>query len=502
MDDYINNIPSDLGIYLEIALGIVILLFLLVGLLKNWKFSLIQIILFIVALISVKAICDNIYVSNAEIRSFIDEYAKEIAKGLESVNDEIININSQIGTKLPSLDEAFINSSYIGLAYSLIAAIASIAYSLIALIISFIFALIIYLIIRHFIQDNPKYKNIANRFWYKALGMIPNFILGLMFVSLVLSPIYITRNIALSSIKYPGTILTVIKEDFKEELVKIDEIKVKVDDYQVLIKDYQTKMKSIDNDIKEVDLKLTSADKDINTVYEIFNDEYLNKANTIKSNYKSKLNEVDSTKCEVFINGYFESKTEFDKNYDSYKNMKNQYNTTINEYNDAKKQMETYSTKLQEAHVALNKFNLEYINNEILKIEKYETNIKNILPDLKVLGFLVIDTGMFKVKVDGNEYSLQGSYNDLFKYIDDYINNAIMTAKEKSSQLLKQYDEEIKKVDDEVNKYKDQIDEKLNNFDSNKIIKEVDDNLSKFDKYKNESTTIKENIDYWYNKTK
>ena len=502
MDDVINNIPSGLGLYLEIGFGIVILLFLLFGLLKNWKFSLIQIVLFIVALISVKAICDNIYVSNPEIKSLVDQYAKEIAKGLEDANNEIGKINSQTGTNLPNLDGNVINSSYIGLAYSLIAAIASIGYALIALIISFILALVIYLIIRHFIKENPKYKNVCNKFWYKAIGMAPNLILGLMFVSLVLSPIYISKNIALNSIKYPGNVLAIVQNDFKDELNKVEEIKDKVSDYKSLIKNYQDQMDSIDYDIKKVDSKLTTADSEIKTVYEVFSGDYLNKANIINSNYKNKLSDIELKECEEFINGYFNTKSEFDKNYNSYTSMKNEFNNTLNEYNNAKSQMETYKSKLQEADTALNKFNLEYIRNEISKIEKYETTIENVLPNLKVLGFLVIDCGMYKVKVDGVEYSLQGSYNDLYNYIDNYISNAILVAKEKSIELLKNYDEQIAKVDAEIKKYQSEIEEKLNNFDSNKIIKEVDENLSKFNEYKDKTDDIKQNIDKWYNKVK
>lgn len=125
-EDIASKIPSNLGVYLEIGIGIIILLFIGFGLLKNWKFSLIQIVLFIIALVSVKAICDNIYVSNEGLRNTVDQVAQKLATALQKANTKIGNINSESGTNLPTIDATVVNSSFIGLAYTIIAAIASI----------------------------------------------------------------------------------------------------------------------------------------------------------------------------------------------------------------------------------------------------------------------------------------------------------------------------------------------------------------------------------------
>ncbi len=499
-EDVINSIPNNLGLYLEIGVGVIIILFLLFGLLKNWKFSLIQIILFIIALVSVKAICNNIYLSNPEIRSKIDQIAAKIATAIANANDQIGSINSQTGTNLPTIDAAIINSSIMGIAYSIVAAIASIAYALIALVISFLLALAIYLVIRHFIKDNSKYQSFCKKFWYKAIGIVPNCILGLMFGSLVITPIYMTRDIAFKTMEYPGVLTEKVTTTFADEIVEYGAIKATLYSYLETVQYYQEEIQNIEPDINEIDIKLQDADKQVSTLYDVYNGEYLNKANTIRADYKVKLNAAEAAQCEAFINAYFETKNEFDADYQSYSNTKNDFSTTIREYNSAKDTLETYNKKLTE--LTTSKLDISKLIELVDKLTTIEQKIKYVLPDLKVLGFLVIDCGMTKVNVDGTAYTLNGSYDTLSTYLKGYIDNLISVAKEQVPQMFKQVEEELEKADAEITKYQEELEEKLINFDVDEIKETINEKLSVLDEYSEGVDKIKETIDYWYNKVK
>ena len=500
-EDIASKIPNNLGVYLEVALGIIILLFIGFGLLKNWKFSLIQIVLFIITLVSVKAIGDSIYVHNEGLRNSVDQIAQKLATTIQNANSKIGSINSDAGTNLPTIDGNTVNSSFIGLAYTIIAAVASIGYALIALLISFLLALAIYLlVVKRFIKDNPKYQNVSKKFWYKAIGIVPNFVLSLMFGSLVISPIYISRNIAINTVKYPVNLGYTLPETFSEEIVKFAEYKVTLYYYLGTVGSYQEELESLEPSINEINAKITSADKQVSTVYDTFNGEYLDKANIVKANYKTKLTGEDVTKCETFINSYFEAKKEFDSDYKTYTGTKEEFNTTATQFNTTKNELDTYYKKIEE--LAASKIDLAKLISQFQELEQYETKIKNVLPDMKVFGWLVIDCGMYSVNIDGTKYYLQSSYNQLFDYIKDYVSDLITKFKEKSPELIKKYDEEAAKVDADVTKYQKELDEKIASFDSNEIISKIDSNLSQFEKYESSVKTTKENIDYWYNKVK
>ena len=500
-EDIASKVPNNLGIYLEVAIGIIILLFIGFGLLKNWKFSLIQIVLFIITLVSVKAICDNIYVSNEGLRNSVDQIAQKLATTIQNANSKIGNINSETGTNLPTIDGSTVNTSFIGLAYTIIAAIASIGYALIALLISFLLALAIYLlVVKRFIKDNPKYQNVSKKFWYKAIGIVPNFVLGLMFGSLVISPIYISRNIAINTVKYPVELGHTLPETFADEIVTFVHYKATLYYYLGTVEGYQDELNALEPSIKEINKTITDADKLITTAYDAYNNDYLNKANIVKANYKEKLTGEDATKCEEFIDSYFKTKEEFDKDYKAYTGSKDEFNSTVNDFNTYKNELTTYGKKLEE--LAASKIDLQKLINQFLELEKYEDKIKQVLPDLKVFGWLVIDCGMYKVNVSGTQYSYQDSYNKLFNYIKDYISDLIVKFKEKSPDIIKKYDEEVTKTDADVEKYKAELDKKIDSINSGEIEEKIYSNLINIEGYIYGADKEKENIDYWYNKVK
>ena len=499
-EDIASKIPSNLGVYLEIGIGIIILLFIGFGLLKNWKFSLIQIVLFIIALVSVKAICDNIYVSNEGLRNTVDQVAQKLATAIQNANSKIGSINSDAGTNLPTIDATVVNSSFIGLAYTIIAAIASIGYALIALLISFLLALAIYLTIKHFIKDNPKYQNISHKFWYKAIGIVPNFVLGLMFGSLVISPIYVSRNIAINTVKYPVELGYTLPEQFAEEIATFAHYKITLNYYLLTVQSYQEELKTIEPSINDINAKIISGDKEISSIYNVFDGEYLNKANTVKANYQSKLTGSEAIECEADINSYFEIKKEFDSDYKAYSDAKEDFNSTYTQYNTTKNDLDNYGKQLEK--LAASKIDLAKLIDQFLELEQYENKIKNVLPDLKVFGWLVIDCGMYKVNVNGTQYKYQETYNELFNYIKNYVSELITKFKEKSPDIIKKYEEDVVKTDADVEKYKKELDEKLESYDAEEINENIDSKLSEFEKYEYLEVSLKKTIDYWYSKTK
>lgn len=480
MEEIMNNFQNFTS-YLEIFLVIILLIFFVLGLAKNWKFTLMEIVFFIVGVAILKLITNNIITSNQEIQDLLKEkLVYPIAELIDNLNDTITEINTQNDFNLPLIggvlkDESF----YLGLSYSIISAGLTIVIAIIALILSLILTSIIYNIINHFLLKNQKYKDRKKKFWYKSIGLAPSLIYGFIFISVLISPLYVVRNNILNISNKIDT--TEINNNLAPIISKISEYKIKLNEYENKLNGVETKYYAIEDDVDEIEEAYNEFNLKIKSCKEEFT-AYKIKINDINNN-PGKLSYSDRAIAYQIKLKFDEYESTIDDKYKEYEDAAKEVDNALTTFKEGKNIINEYKDKLNEVKTQLNEINLDEINSKAEEIIKYQNEIKAYLPDLKIFGFLVIDFGFAKINYNGIEYNFSDSMDQLLKYLTNYLTELSADLYSNLKPKFDEYDKMIEEADKQIDEAYNEINIEFANFSKDEYLKEIEEANGELDNF-------------------
>ncbi len=472
----------DIKLIIEISIGVILFTFLLFGLLKNYKFALIQLILFLGIFITLKIITPNLIQNNENIKELIEKVCINIQDFIDNFNNTITNFSNEYNLNLPLIDDSIINNNFIeGTSYSLINLVLIIIYSLISYLGSLLLTIIIYSIIDHFLKKKVNYKEKTKKFYYRLIGIIPNLLLGMVSISLIITPIYSLKKVSNEGLTYVSEIDLESKSNvyskYNEYKNKIDEYYIKFDDLENLLNSIKNDVDYLKNEVDELTIVVDSFELD---KYKELIDDICKYPGNLSSEDKLKANNIQK-ELDNYISIY-------NTKYNEFKESKEEIDNTFNNYYDGFNQIENYRQELKDIENNLNTIDLKEINEIINKAKEYKEYLNKYIPELTVFKFLIIDLNYSEIKYNNTTYNLNNSMNQIVNYIEEYLNKLNEEISNVTNEKFNEIDKEIENADKLYKENYDKIKEEVDNFSKEKYEEELSI-------YKNEISSYKEKYD-------
>lgn len=475
---------------LDIIIVVSLVLFLLFGLIKNYKRTLFELGFFIIIYCVFYFALGKTVINSVNINELGEDFTKalnDLINSFKSINEQIKELNnSQEGLSLPLIPDTYLNEDfYIGFILSIANQIVFIGYALVSFILSVILGSITYAIVFRKKNADPEYKKKKKSFKIRSIGMGVNLILGVITTSLVMSPFVLTCN---SVSNLSNDLNAIINNN------KIEEVFNKIDSYKGTVEDVSTKFDSISGKLDNIVNTLSTYDEslsDLNEKIVTFKTEFYTYYDLIQDIVENpgKLNSYEIDAAEEICNEMKDKKAEFDSTIndfnDNYETFKENYDSALNYQND----MKEYKTKIDDIKKTINDINTDSLNTS--DIEKMLDQVNEYVPQLKIFNFMIIDLKFSEVNYNGTTYNYINSISDINEFITSYIDSLYNTIEPYFSQI----DEQIENFNSSYNDIDSQLDDIQNTIEESNYSQEIEDANEKISDYQSQFNDVKDEID-------
>ena len=471
----------------DIIILIFLIIFIVVGIFKNYRKSIIQLSCAVFFFLLFHFLFNKLMVESGFIDSLLQGFSASASNFVNQINNSLKGINKLIGDNSVNLidDKYLSNEFYLTFLRCYSKEILSFLTSILSLILGLLIGLGIYLLVYKNKKDTYTFKKDNKKTSIRVLNAAINFSFGLIFVSLIASPLYLAKNDSINLLNNGINILSNgDMENFSSGILtysdNVDKIEAK---FNNMSKDT---FDNVSNSFNDYNNKYLSKTSGISKLIDIC-DNYILRAEDLEKN-PTNLDNQDKYNAYTVKVSLKSLKEEIIQFNDDFNTEYNDFNSTREKIDNVKDTIDEYKTSINDIKSQLNTLSYLKTNELQIQLNEYKKMINSKLPDLKIFKFLIIDIGYSSY----NKTSTKKAINDAINYLNEYSYNLISESKvflEKIDLKVQEFDENYINILNEIDKYK----EKINKGDYDSDLEKIDSNI---DYYNSELDKLKTRIDY------
>lgn len=474
---------------LDIIIIVSLVLFLLIGLTKNYKRTLIELGFFAIIYCVFYFVVGKVVINSTslDLGEEFNNSINQIINSLKEINKSITELNnSQEGLSFPLIPDQYLSSElYYGIVFSIANQIVFIAYAFVSFILSIILGSITYAIIFRKKNADPEYVKKKKSWKMRSIGMGVNFVFGVITTSLIMSPLVLTTNSVISASNELNKIVN--NEKISTLLNKVNSYKTTVDDVSYKFDNIDGKLNTIVDTLSTYKDDLDNLNTDLTTFKNEFDGYYI-LINDIVDN-PGKLNDEEIKASKEVLEKMEEYKTDLDSNVSSFNYSYSEFNDNYDSALESQNEMKSYKTKIEDIKSTINNINTD--NMDTTEVKKLLEQVSEYVPTLKIFNFLIIDLNYSYITIEGTTYNYMNSLNEIFTFVNEYID----TLYNNITPYFEDIDQQVNTFNDKYDEVNTQLDDIQKQIDESDYDAKIDDVNGKIEDVKDKFQDAKDTID-------